>query len=327
MMKNIFLINEDEKKRIINLHETATKRQYLSEQVKRGQEGDPYEYKKVGNQYMFRKVGEGETQWKTAKSSKSIESIRKNIFGEKQLNLTDRDSTSVDTTKMDKRRLLPKKDGVTLYGKINPSVKPLIKTNKISSTNSVPFFRYSKPDCAQFVNDFDDGRGTIGDAWSSHDIDASGNRVWSSFTNMGSDKVNKVINLWKTIDKSGGGVDNGKYTEQVKSLVNSLVPSSPSTSLKLGDVVGIFYPGSKHHESAFYDAGKPYFEKGFLGGDSKAGKNIKNGKGWGMNTHVGIVGAIKDGTPIIFHNIGGQVYADPFNNLVGGSKIAWVKRV
>jgi hypothetical protein len=33
-MKNLFLINEDERNRILNLHETATKRQYLSEQSK-----------------------------------------------------------------------------------------------------------------------------------------------------------------------------------------------------------------------------------------------------------------------------------------------------
>jgi len=31
-MKNLFLINEDERNRILNLHETATKNQYLTEQ-------------------------------------------------------------------------------------------------------------------------------------------------------------------------------------------------------------------------------------------------------------------------------------------------------
>jgi len=30
-MKNLFLINEDEKKRILSLHEKATKKQYLKE--------------------------------------------------------------------------------------------------------------------------------------------------------------------------------------------------------------------------------------------------------------------------------------------------------
>ena len=56
------------------------------------------------------------------------------------------------------------------------------------------------------------------------------------------------------------------------------------------------------------------------------GDEIKKGKGWGMNTHVGIVGAIDNGVPIIFHNIGSQVWADPYNNLKGDSRIAWVKR-
>ena len=56
------------------------------------------------------------------------------------------------------------------------------------------------------------------------------------------------------------------------------------------------------------------------------GETIKKGIGWGMNTHIGVVGAIKDGVPIVFHNIGGQVWADPYNNLKGDSRIAWVKR-
>ena len=76
---------------------------------------------------------------------------------------------------------------------------------------------------------------------------------------------------------------------------------------------------------AFYNSGKPYFTKNSKG-EMVAGKTIQGGKGWGMNTHVGIVGAIKDGVPIVFHNIGGQVYADPYTNIKGDSKIAWVKR-
>ena len=35
-MKNLFTINEEEKNRILNLHETATKRHYLSEQQTTG---------------------------------------------------------------------------------------------------------------------------------------------------------------------------------------------------------------------------------------------------------------------------------------------------
>jgi hypothetical protein len=50
-----------------------------------------------------------------------------------------------------------------------------------------------------------------------------------------------------------------------------------------------------------------------------------------MNTHLGIVGAIKNGKPIIFHNIPasktvGQVWADPIDKIHGGGKIVWARR-
>jgi hypothetical protein len=72
---------------------------------------------------------------------------------------------------------------------------------------------------------------------------------------------------------------------------------------------------------------------GVLRTDIKPGNYITNGKGWGMNTHVGIVGDIQDNIPYIFHNIGiddvkniGIIYADPPNHLKGNGRIAWVKR-
>ena len=60
--------------------------------------------------------------------------------------------------------------------------------------------------------------------------------------------------------------------------------------------------------------------------DKTPGKTISRGDAWGMNTHVGIVGAIKNGTPIIFHNIHGDVYADPKGLIQGGGKVVWVRR-
>lgn len=45
-----------------------------------------------------------------------------------------------------------------------------------------------------------------------------------------------------------------------------------------------------------------------------------------MNTHVGIVGAMKNSNPIIFHNIEGKVYADPIDKIKNGGRIAWVRR-
>jgi hypothetical protein len=60
--------------------------------------------------------------------------------------------------------------------------------------------------------------------------------------------------------------------------------------------------------------------------NKKPGKTISRGDAWGMNTHVGIVGAIKNGTPIIFHNIHGSVYADPKGLIHDGGRVVWVRR-
>ena len=70
---------------------------------------------------------------------------------------------------------------------------------------------------------------------------------------------------------------------------------------------------------------KNYFIKDASGKLVK-GKTLTNGKGFGMNTHVGIVGAIKDGVPLVFHNITGSVFSDPYNKLKNGGKIVWIKR-
>jgi hypothetical protein len=86
-MKNLFLINEEEKNRILNLHETATKRHYLSEQVKQGQPGDPYEYKLEDGIYYFKNTEKGETRWTKANKNQS-DAIKTKIFGGKTDNTT-----------------------------------------------------------------------------------------------------------------------------------------------------------------------------------------------------------------------------------------------
>jgi hypothetical protein len=80
-MKNLFIINEEEKNRILNLHETATKRHYLTEQLKQGQPGDPYEYKLENGNYYFRNINKGETKWTTA-NEKQSSAIKSKIFKE-----------------------------------------------------------------------------------------------------------------------------------------------------------------------------------------------------------------------------------------------------
>lgn len=54
-MKNLFIISEEEKERILNIHESATKRQYLKEDVVTITDNDKnYDYQKNGQTYFFR---------------------------------------------------------------------------------------------------------------------------------------------------------------------------------------------------------------------------------------------------------------------------------
>lgn len=81
-MSKLFFISEGEKNRILNLHESATKNHYLSEQVKKGSQGDPYEYKLENGVYYFRNVNKGEIKWTKANKNQS-DNIKTKIFGNK----------------------------------------------------------------------------------------------------------------------------------------------------------------------------------------------------------------------------------------------------
>jgi hypothetical protein len=56
----------------------------------------------------------------------------------------------------------------------------------------------------------------------------------------------------------------------------------------------------------------------------KPGNTLNSGGGFGFNTHLGYVGAIVDGEPIIFHSINQTVYSTPFSN-AKDIKVLWIK--
>ena len=75
-MKNLFELSQEEKNRIINLHENATKRLYLVEQeVVQGGNGDPYQYRKTGDKVEY--ATKGIENWKQQTNPKGIEAINK----------------------------------------------------------------------------------------------------------------------------------------------------------------------------------------------------------------------------------------------------------
>jgi hypothetical protein len=249
----------------------------------------------------------------------------------------------------------------TNFSQINQNMLPSVKPNinpefsycynvKLNPNKSnILNKKYNKKECAQFVNEFSLDFGGFLAAWMAHDNEELGTRVWSAFENIPQNKIAEIIELFIEINKNFGGKDKGAYNDKVKTLVNSLVPQNCPVPLMLGDVIGIFYPESGHHEEAFMQAGYKYFldkngtkikidekgkiPKGILGTNITPGNTIKTGKGWGMNTHIGIVGDVQNNVPYIYHNIGyskyppkGVIYADPPNHLIDGGRIAWVKR-
>ena len=59
----------------------------------------------------------------------------------------------------------------------------------------------------------------------------------------------------------------------------------------------------------------------------KPGKTLSKGMVPGLNTHLGFVGAINNGEPIIFHNIHQQVHATPLSEMnKNGTAIVWARR-
>ena len=98
---NRFILSEEEKERILTLHESATKRHYLSEQVNTTHDRT-YDYKKEGDKYFYRKKGE-----KTFKkvSGKSEEQIKIKVFKEKPSTTKVNTTTSKSTTTKSKHDL------------------------------------------------------------------------------------------------------------------------------------------------------------------------------------------------------------------------------
>lgn len=206
---------------------------------------------------------------------------------------------------------------------INPVFMKHINFKKLQPTYQVLMSGkgWGNGNCAQFVNDFSTKTSYVGDAWMAYLNNWNlGETVFSNFKNLNDNEKKQAISLYQKIHNYGGPKENGQFNSAVSAFVSKLANKGKPSSLELDDYVGIYYPPSKHHEEAFYYGGEDWFK-------TVDGKKVSNGKiddgGWGMNTHVGIVGAIVKGVPLVFHNIAGiGLIAQPASQL----NIVWVKR-
>ena len=232
----------------------------------------------------------------------------------------------------------PQADRITKN--ISPFYKYHFDLDDIDSTRSEKLLLPADTtECAQFVNNLSPKVGFVGSAWLAHDNEKLGPRIKTGYRGLDDAQVKTVNNIFQSIVKQGGPIERkeSNIITSIKALNQQLIPSITPSDLKIDDVVGIYYPTSSYSEKAFFQAalsgykpnelpaGRGYFIKDGKGG-WKPGTTISGGNAFGMNTHVGVVGAIKDGVPIIFHNISGIVHVDPYNKLVGNGKIMWVRR-
>lgn len=221
-----------------------------------------------------------------------------------------------------------KKDELVVAPGLNQDVFKNINIAALDSTKSKEVCKADTTECGSYVNQLSDKIGSVGNAWLAHNNDTLGTRTKTAYWGLTTAQQDKIFNIFKAIDKQGGpvkGKKSGGPTDEIKALQTQLIPQISASDLKPGDVVGIYYPESGYHETAFYEAGKPYFVKDSKGQWQK-GTTIQKGQGFGMNTHVGIVAFEKNGVPLVVHNISGTVYSDPWDKLRGGGKIMWIRR-
>lgn len=190
--------------------------------------------------------------------------------------------------------------------------------------------------CAQWVSDtLKTTGGSRGNAWHQHRLSQV---KYSAFKNISKDLAFEATELFANI--------RTKRNSDVEKFVKKLIPDQSmwQRALKLGDIVGLYYEGSSNFKTAFKQ-GATGMSPNREGGETKAGdgpffvqkggkwvpgNTILSGKGFGMNTHLGFVGAISDGEPVIFHQAEGTVKAEPLSYIKNSSgkgsiKIMWNK--
>jgi peptidoglycan hydrolase-like protein with peptidoglycan-binding domain len=247
-------------------------------------------------------------------------------------------------------------------GAIIPIKPPIIKEPKniiisdsLKTRNIVfnPFkettpFTVREEGCAKFVSDSLQGLGIPrqGHAWFARSMN-EGNLEFNAFKNINPSALQEMSKIFSLINKNP---EEGSAEGQVKSLIQRLIPNQGMLKSKLGvnDIVGLYYDGSHNFTKAFFESATGFTDMGtgtkvtgtyFRRADNNSqwtpgdltknlsfvpGNTLKSGGGFTFNTHLGYVGAIVDGEPIIFHSIDKSVKSTPFSKMKS-IKILWIK--
>lgn len=202
----------------------------------------------------------------------------------------------------------------TKIGKLRLDLEQLRQGNTVKAGLCTEYW------CAAYVIKFFKTPGfqtDSGDAWMQHSNTAiaQGRMKFSSFTDLSSEEIGLVTKAFKYAHRG--------YNNAARALVGKLVPDQDAIkeSLQPGDIVGIYNPTSGFFATAIRAAGAGRFIDPATGESStdelqpnidwQPDKLLQNGTGFGMNTHLGLIGGTLDGTPLVFHNIHNELYVTP----------------
>jgi hypothetical protein len=229
----------------------------------------------------------------------------------------------------------PGDDGdVVLWDALPKNVKIIFSTRSsgwVPKLDNFPVGVCSQGQCAQFVSDMLNQ--WQGDAWRAH-RGAGLKSIWNQKAKAhGKD----LADLFTILNLKGGLDGSDEELELVKKVIRKMVPEkAPWGGLKLGDVVGlwfdpsdwtakVFWAGARGYDVSGNKLGGPYFitKEGKPWDETMLkkqirfypGRTINSGKIFGMNTHIGFVGGLRDNEPIVFHNIHGAVFATPLSKM------------
>tara|TARA_B110000879_G_scaffold212962_1_gene312248 strand:+ start:3195 stop:8552 length:5358 start_codon:yes stop_codon:yes gene_type:complete len=130
--------------------------------------------------------------------------------------------------------------------------------------------------------------------------------AWDIFDNMKTAGNSEVIfNIYD--EPEFDNISKEMSVSELKAKTNSVKSrkQTKKSDYKVGDIIGIYWPGSnKHEETLKKDSEGDYLSKTY-------------------NTHTGFVSDIdEEGNPIITHNVGGNIRQQPYTQL----QTAWISR-
>jgi hypothetical protein len=346
-MKNKFLISEDEKLRILMMHENSTKNLYLNLIT----EESVYNPKTEAIQKKLQSLGfnPGTIDGKYGKSTACAVAkfqISNNLTMDgkvgsntaKKLGVESYFPKGVNITACQGLLSQPNKqkpsDGKSQDPLINESCVsiPQDLCPKISTGSEKTIGDGGSEGCAEFVKKFLE-TGFLGSAWAAFNIVKKYGVKYNMFTDgtidwdkIRNDVKNNGINaqtcgcFYQDMDDNDKTCTDGT---KVSKTISSFYPSSSSidlNNLKVGDVVGMYWKNSANKGKAFCQRALDH--RG-LGNDG----TFKDTSPFTFNTHLGYVGAIKNGVPIIYHSVHGTRLATPASQLLsssGNGMITWV---